>query len=300
MTHFTLATLSTPAGLTAAIGVGDKYYPLSQTQQFKDSTVRCLLEDWTQSLASLEKLAEAAQAGKLSQSIAARDATLETPVRYPNKVACAGANFTSHLKEMGFTDLGKWDILPVFLAPPTTTLVGPGTTVKVPRTTQEFDWELEMVVVVGKRLRHASREEAAAAIAGYMVGLDLSCRDLAICDNQLKIDFMRGKLQDTMTPAGPVLVPAKFVPDPDNLRMTLFVNDRKMQDASTNEMLFKCDEILAVTSSHVTLEPGDLVYTGTPSGQAKSHGVPFLQVGDKICGRIEGIGELNVTLKSDD
>ncbi|KIX99770.1 uncharacterized protein Z520_04406 [Fonsecaea multimorphosa CBS 102226] len=300
MTFFTLATLSTPEGLTAAIGVGDKYYPLSQTQQFQHATVMSLLEDWTRSLTTLETLAEEAQAGKLSHSISASDAILETPVRYPNKVACAGANFTGHLKEMGFTDLSKWDILPVFLAPPTTTLVGPGTTVKIPRTTKEFDWELEMVVVVGQRLRHASREEAAAAIAGYMVGLDLSCRDLAICDNQLKIDFMRGKLQDTMKPAGPVFVPAKFVPNPDDLRMTLLVNDRKMQDASTNEMLYKCDEIVSVISSHVTLEPGDLIYTGTPSGQAKSHGGAWLKAGDRISARIEDIGELNVTLKSDD
>lgn len=300
MTYFTLATLSTPAGLTAAIGVGDQFYPLRQTKKLQNATVMSLLEDWPQSLAMLETLAEEAQAGKLSQCVSASDATLETPVRYPKKVACAGANFTSHLKEMGFTDLGKWDILPVFLAPPTTTLVGPGTTVIIPRTTKEFDWELEMVVVVGKRLRHASREEAAAAIAGYMVGLDLSCRDLAICDNQLKIDFMRGKLQDTMKPAGPVFMPAKFVPNPNDLKMTLFVNDRKMQDGSTNEMLFKCDEILSVTSSHVTLEPGDLVYTGTPGGQAKSYGGTFLKPGDRISARIESVGELNVTLKSDD
>jgi 2-keto-4-pentenoate hydratase/2-oxohepta-3-ene-1,7-dioic acid hydratase in catechol pathway len=246
----------------------------------------------------LEKVADDIAAGKYSQSVPAKGASLYTPIMFPNKVACVGANFVSHLKEMGFSNTAKWDPLPFFMAPPTTSLVGPGETVEIPRSTQEFDWELELVVVVGARLKHASREEASAAIAGYMIGLDLSCRDLVLADKQLKVDLSRGKLQDSMKPAGPAVIPAKFVPNSDNLKMTLHVNGRQMMDGSTSEMLYKCDEILKVISEHITLEPGDIVLTGSPSGSAKANNVPFLKVGDEIDARIEGVGELIVRMKA--
>jgi 2,4-diketo-3-deoxy-L-fuconate hydrolase len=108
--------------------------------------------------------------------------------------------------------------------------VGPGATVILPRSTRQFDWECELAVVVGRPLRHASREEAAGAVAGHAIGLDLSCRDLIPSDNDLKIDLVRGKAQDTMAPCGPAITPAQFVGDVNNLRLRLSVNDETMMN----------------------------------------------------------------------
>ncbi|KAL7963779.1 fumarylacetoacetate hydrolase [Trichoderma compactum] len=190
------------------------------------------------------------------------NAQLLTPIISPNKLVAVGANYTGHLKEMGLT-AEKWASMPFFIRPPTTSLVGPGKT-----------------------------EEAAEGIAGYSIGLDLSCRDLIPAGNELQVDLMRGIAQDTMAPCGPFIVPAKFLPDTSDLRIRLFVNDKPMMDSSTSEMMYKCDEQLSIISSYMTLEPGDVVFTGSPSGSA--------HVQDRILAEIEGIGRLDVTMIPDD
>lgn len=298
MVHFNIATLSTPEGGQAALGVGDKYYPLSQVKGFEHATVKSLFDDWKTSFAALQQIANDMATGEYSERVPVQEATLCTPIMFPNKVVCVGANYASHLKEMGFSSPSKWEPMPFFPVPPTTTLVGPGETVELPRTTTQFDWELELTIVVGARLKHASREEAAAAIVGYTVGLDLSCRDLTMTSNELSVDLSRGKLQDTMKPTGPVITPAQFVPDSNDLKMTLDVNGRQMMNSTTSDMLYKCDEILQVISESVTLEPGDLVMTGSPAGAAVANGVPFLKVGDEINAWIEHVGRLQVKVKA--
>jgi 2,4-didehydro-3-deoxy-L-rhamnonate hydrolase len=152
-------------------------------------------------------------------------------------------------------------------------------------------------VVVGRRLRHADREEAAGAIAGYSVGFDLSCRDLFHVDNDLKVDLVRGKAQDTMAPCGPAVVPAAFIPDPYDLRLRLWVNDEPMMDASSSEMLYRIDEQLSIISVFLTIEPGDMLFTGSPAGSAGAHGGRFLRPGDRIRGEIERVGTLEVTVR---
>lgn len=214
---------------------------------------------------------------------------------YPDKLLAVGANYTGHLHEMHLPET-KWDSMPFFLRPPTTTLVGPGKTVRIPDTTRQFDWEVELAVVLGGTLREASREQARAAIAGYSIGLDLSCRDLIQTDTALSVDLVRGKAQDTMAPCGPWIVPAAFVPDPQNLRLQLAVNDAPMQDGNSREMLWQVDEQLAEISRFVTLVPGDILFTGSPAGSAASKGVPFLKPGDRIRAEIESIGVLEVEL----
>jgi 2,4-didehydro-3-deoxy-L-rhamnonate hydrolase len=169
--------------------------------------------------------------------------------------------------------------------------------VSIPKSTQQFDWECELTVVAGKRLRHATPKEAAQSIAGFTIGLDLSCRDLIPSHNDLQIDLIRGKAQDTMAPCGPHVVPAQFIKDVDNLRIRLYVNDQKMMDASTNEMLYKPDEILSAISAYITIEPGDMVMTGSPSGSAGVHGNRWLEPGDRIRAEIEGIGTLDVSMR---
>lgn len=299
MSRFTLATLQTPGGSKAAIGIDEGYYLLSHlSSRFRDASVKSLLEDWSDSLPALESLVAELVSNKVSniKPTPAAEAQFLTPIIWPNKFICVGANYVGHLREMGLSPT-KWETMPFFLSPPTTCLVGPGETVEIPKMTKEFDWELELAIVVGKKLRRATKEEAAGAIAGYTIGLDLSCRDLTLVDNELHVDLVRGKAQDTMAPCGPYVLPAKFLPDVTNLKLTLDVNGKQMMNSSTNEMLFSCEEMLATISQFVTLEPGDLIFTGSPSGSAGVHGGCWLKPGDEIHAEIEGIGALDVRMK---
>ncbi|KAL6808858.1 hypothetical protein GGI42DRAFT_365826 [Trichoderma sp. SZMC 28013] len=303
MSRFTLATLCIEDEPVAAIGVDDSFYLLPHsTLSLKHTTVKDILVSWSDTFPILEQFAQNTRKGQNvsgGSKINSDNAQLLTPIVYPNKLVAVGANYTGHLKEMGLS-AEKWASMPFFIRPPTTSLVGPGKTVRIPRSTKQFDWECELAVIVGKKLRHASQEEAAEGIAGYSIGLDLSCRDLIPAGNELQIDLMRGKAQDTMAPCGPFIVPAKFLPDTSDLRIRLFVNDKPMMDASTSEMLYKCDEQLSIISSYMTLEPGDIVFTGSPSGSAHVHGDCWLKPGDRILAEIEGIGRLDVTMIPDD
>lgn len=247
---FTLATLKTEHGPKAAICVNSRFYLLSEIKcAVQHATIKKLLQAWTSSFTMLQGLANDISIGKIApeSGILPDKADLLTPVLYPDNLLAVGANFADHLREMGLAAT-KWKSMPFFLRPPTSCLVGPGHAVQIPASTKQFDWECELAIVLGKQLRNASREEAADAIAGYSIGLDLSCRDLIQTDNDLKIDLVRGKAQDTMAPCGPVVVPKQFMPDVDDLRITLSVNGNKMMDSSTKEMLFKCDEQLSVIS----------------------------------------------------
>ena len=297
-TKFTLATIQTEEGPKAAICLNDHVYPLHKLQ-LQQSSVKGLLEEWETSFPILQDLAARIRAGDVpnSSAVERRKAELLTPVMYPNTLLAVGANYSGHLVEMGLP-AKQWVPMPFFLRPPTTSLVGPGETVIIPPSTKEFDWECELAVVVGKRLRYASREEAAQAIAGYTIGLDMSCRDLIKTNSQLKVDLVRGKAQDTMAPCGPHIVPAQFLPDVNDLKIELFVNGQKMMDASTNEMLYKCDEMLSIISEYVTLVPGDILFTGSPAGSAGANGNCFLKPGDRIHAVIEGIGVLNVEMRT--
>ena len=301
MQKFTLASLQTPSGPKAAIGVGESYY-LIETQQplLQSETVKTLLTDWAAAFPVLEEMAAAIAADlkKAENGIPAASADLLTPQLYPNSLMAVGANYSGHLKEMGLNPQ-KWASMPFFLRPPIHTLVGPGETVSIPKSTKQFDWECELTVVVGKTLRNATKEEAMDAIAGYAIGLDLSCRDLIQVDNDLKVDLVRGKAQDTMAPCGPFIVPKQFMPDINDLRIQLFVNDEKMMDASTSEMLYKVDEQLSVISEYLTIDAGDMLFTGSPSGSAAEHGGCWLKPGDRIHATIDGIGALDVSMRHD-
>jgi len=302
MNRFTLGTQQSSGGPEAVLEVNGKFYRLgSLSPEFGRTTVRQLFDTWEDSLARIEWHADRIHGGDTdteAAQIAPEELRLLAPILYPDKMLAVGANYSGHLKEMGLTPT-KWPVMPFFLRPPTTTLVGPGETVRIPKSTTQFDWECELAVVVGMPLSHASREQAAAAIAGYAVGLDLSCRDLIPVQNELHVDLMRGKAQDTMGPCGPMITPAKFVPDTTALHIELWVNDEKMMDASTAEMLYQVDEQLSVISEYISLAPGDILFTGSPSGSAGVHGNRWLRPGDHIKASIEKVGTFEVTMQGD-
>jgi 2-keto-4-pentenoate hydratase/2-oxohepta-3-ene-1,7-dioic acid hydratase in catechol pathway len=218
-----------------------------------------------------------------------------TPLRYPNKVICAGANYYDHVtKDGGHSDYNKENNIPVFfLKPPTTTLVGQGKSVRYPVQSDKFDYELELAFVIGKRGRHIAIEEARDYIAGYTIGLDLSARDWQRHPKHLaKFDLFGGKAFDDSCPLGPAIVPARFVHD-GNLDLKFRLNGELKQDANTKDMIWPVPELVSQISEHVTLEPGDVVLTGTPAGVGLSTGV-WTQIGDRLRGEITGLGSLEV------
>ncbi|KAF2159829.1 hypothetical protein M409DRAFT_37841 [Zasmidium cellare ATCC 36951] len=296
MASFALATIQDGKDFQAALVIEENLYPLSSiSSPLQNKSVKQLLEDWSTKLPLLRDLTTQITTQTLPLTpTPLQSAPLTTPIHHPSKLLAVGANYTSHLQEMGLP-AEKWDPMPFFSCPPTTAIVGPGKTVPYPHGTKQFDWECELTVVLGKPLRNASVAEAKDAIAGYTIGLDLSCRDLITSGPKGLMDIMRGKAQDGMKPVGPYFVPKEAVSgDVGDMAVELRVNGEVMIQGSTREMLWKPEECLVEISRVVTLEPGDLVMTGTPAGSAKSHGGRWLGVGDRIEARIGELGVLEV------
>jgi 2-keto-4-pentenoate hydratase/2-oxohepta-3-ene-1,7-dioic acid hydratase in catechol pathway len=207
------------------------------------------------------------------------------PIERPEKIVCVGLNYRDHAEEQG-VDLPE---RPILFAKWPNALVGPGEPIFVPAITQKVDYEAELGVVVGERVKGVSVENALEAVAGYVCLNDVSARDLQFGDGQ----WVRGKSPDTFCPVGPSLVPRDEIPDPQALRIRAVLNGETMQDSTTANMVFGVAEIVAFVSQAITLEPGDLIATGTPAGVGAFRKPPvFMQPGDEITIEIEGLGAL--------
>lgn len=301
--NFSLATVYMDVPV-AAIEVGGKYWPLNSLRssgvEVTALDIKTLLQNWDANFPRLRQLAQrcASDADLALLCLADAKDRLELAIQYPNKLIAVGANYAGHLAEMGML-AERWHPMPIFFKPPTTAMVGTGKNVLLPRGCEKFDWEIELAVVVGRHLTAANCDEAFAGIAGYAVAIDLSARDQGVTPHlPFKVDLVRGKAQDTMCPFGPVIRPAAFVSDPQRLHLHLTVNGETRQDDSTSNMIYRIDEILSSISHCVTLEPGDVVLTGTPGGTAHVSG-KFLVPGDRIVAEIENVGILEVAVVSD-
>jgi 2-keto-4-pentenoate hydratase/2-oxohepta-3-ene-1,7-dioic acid hydratase in catechol pathway len=221
------------------------------------------------------------------------------PLLYPGKILCAGANYYDHLAEMGMPGAKKEDQrLFFFMKPPRNAVVGEGATVHMPIDTQAFDWEVELALVIGKTARNVSVDEALSHVAAYTVAIDLSARDHNRAPETFyKLDWVAGKGHDTCCPMGPRLVPASQFGDPQAAKLQLAVNGVTRQDGSAKDMIFSIAEQLAIASRIMTLDPGDVVLTGTPAGVGAPRKT-FLSVGDQIDAQVEGIGCLSVTVQA--
>lgn len=198
----------------------------------------------------------------------------------PTKIVCVGRNYAAHAKELG-NDVPKEPLL--FLKPPSS-VIGPGAAIVRPvHMSSVVHHEGELAVVVGTRIRRASEAAALEAVLGYTVGNDVTARDVQREENK----FTRAKGFDTFCPLGPALVTADEVPDPQALRLTVTVGDELRQDADTAAMIFPVATLLSYISHVMTLEPGDVVLTGTPEG------VGPLEDGDVVRVEITGIGALD-------
>jgi 2-keto-4-pentenoate hydratase/2-oxohepta-3-ene-1,7-dioic acid hydratase in catechol pathway len=234
-----------------------------------------------------------------SLQIAASDAALLVPIPSPSKLLLLAGNYSKHIEEGGGRAEERARTFPyVFMKPPLTTLTHPGKPVKIPAVSpNHVDWELELGVIIGKRCKGVSEKDALNYVAGYTVVNDISDRkfkpnpDRAAREKDGFFDWLHGKWHDTFCPMGPAVLPADELPNPQTLHMTLKVNGEIEQDASTAEMVFPVAAIIEFISSFVTLEPGDIISTGTPSGVGHAKG-KFLKPGDRVEATIEKIGTL--------
>lgn len=232
------------------------------------------------------------------------EATLSAPLPDPPKILCLAGNYQAHVLEAGRQAKEKSRVTPFLFMKPTTTILPPGGTIRRSRMTDQLDWELELGVVIGKTAKHLPVEKALDVVAGYTVTNDISSRrllhggEVKDQDWQRFFDWLVGKWQDTSLPMGPWIVTKDEISDPQNLRMTLTVNGVVKQDAKTAQMIHSVAEIAAFASQFLTLQPGDLICTGTPAGVGKARR-EFLKPGDKVVSRIEGIGEIVNTVASE-
>jgi 2-keto-4-pentenoate hydratase/2-oxohepta-3-ene-1,7-dioic acid hydratase in catechol pathway len=203
----------------------------------------------------------------------------------PGKIVCVGLNYHDHAEEGG-QDLPK---APLLFAKWPNTLIGAGEPIVLPAESTEVDYEAELGVVIGTTAKHVSERDALDHVQGYICVNDVSARDLQFGDGQ----WTRGKSPDTFCPVGPRLVPRAEIDDPQALAIRCLVNGEVLQDSSTSRMIFSVAEIIAYVTRVVTLEPGDLIATGTPAGVGIFRDPQvLLKDGDEVSVEIEGLGTL--------
>ncbi len=209
----------------------------------------------------------------------------------PAKLICIGANYAEHNAEM----LGQVEneFPYAFFKPPSTTLIGSGRPAPMPSHAREFDYEVELAVVIGHRARGIPRKRALEYVFGYAVINDLSARDWVKTPTVLGLDWVMSKGFDASAPMGPLITPARYAGDPDDLAIRLWVNDELRQDSRTSQMVFDVAAQIEHLSNVLTLEPGDVIATGTPSGVGMGRTPPaWLRAGDVVRAEIEGLGAL--------
>ncbi len=265
-----LVTIRTSDGTRAARLDGD------QIVELEDRGVGALLaggpERW--------RAAEAARGA--ARPLAEVD--LAPVIPRPPKVICVGQNYLAHIQEMG----SQPPEYPTFFAKFTRALIGPRDPITLPAVSDKVDWEVELAIVMGREARHVAEDEALAAVAGYTILNDISVRDYQRRTQQ----WLQGKTFEGTTPIGPALVTADEV-DPSDLALRCEVDGQVMQDSRTSDLLFKPADLIAYISTIITLEPGDIIATGTPSGVGAGRTPPvFLQPGQTVRTVVEGLGEL--------
>ena len=254
-----------------------------------------------------DALARAAEvAARHKPDIALADVELDAPLPRPPKILAAAANYQAHITEAGLPPVDRTRIVPKLFMKPSSSLLAPGASLRLPSISREVDWELELGVVIGRRVRDIPVERALQAVAGYLIVNDVSARtvDWGLPDRQPTdwdsfFDWLNGKWPDGFCPSGPWLLTADEVPDPQALALELRVNGEVRQQGSTAEMLFGVAELVAFASRFMTLEPGDLIATGTPAGVGDTTRT-YLAPGDVMEGRIEGLGLLRTPVVGPD
>jgi 2-keto-4-pentenoate hydratase/2-oxohepta-3-ene-1,7-dioic acid hydratase in catechol pathway len=283
-----LATIRTADGPRAAMQVGRSFMDLNHTDPELPADMREFLALGPDAV----KRAEDAMGRRTAAFCDSADVELAPPVTDPKKIIGIGLNYAAHAAEGG----RKPPKEPVVFAKFNTTLRGPGDIVPLPAVSEQVDYEAELVIVIGKGGRNIKKADAYKTIAGYSCGNDVSARDW---QHKEADQWVLGKSFDGFAPLGPTIVTADELPNPHKLRIQLRLNGKTMQDANTDDMIFKCDDLVAYVSQVCTLQPGDLIYTGTPSGVGAGRKPQvWLKDGDVTEVEIERLGVLKNTFRS--
>lgn len=301
---FALASYKSKGEIRPAAVVGDRMYDMRELAKaarvsgfaasWAAGGIAAMLADWKAATPFLKALAAAAPAAieaKKVKPVGTAPKNCLAPYK-PQRIFCAAANYADHASEMATALAAKSEGQPYHFLKLQNAVVGNGDQVRCPPECKKLDWEVELGVVIGKRARRVPVAKARSVIAGYTVVNDVSARDLnSRTDYPFKHDWFRGKAHDTFAPFGPVIVPAWLIKDPYKVRIQLKVNGETKQDALAGTMIWNIEEQIAYLSTIVTLEPGDVIATGTPAGVGMGKGT-FLSPGDVMEASAEGIGAL--------
>ena len=258
---------------------------LDSEENIRDAS--SLVNDWDNKNVTIEKLNEVKLANFNSLPIVENHDGIAPCVSKESigKIICIGLNYSDHAEETG----QKVPPEPIIFAKATSSVIGPNDDVEIPKKSVKSDWEVELGVIIGKEAKYISESESQSHIAGYCVINDLSEREFQI---EHSGQWMKGKSCDTFGPIGPYLVTTDEIIDPQNLKMWLEVNGNKMQDGSTSTMVYGVNFLISYLSQFMSLQPGDIISTGTPPGVGMGMNPQvFLKAGDVMKLGIEGLGE---------
>jgi 2,4-didehydro-3-deoxy-L-rhamnonate hydrolase len=286
-----------------------------------DATLFDLLQCWQSSFAVLDKQVQRIRSGDLALgqvALSLSEVKILAPIAFPRQILCAGANYFKHVVQLLVDQGGRGGLPgtegmdaaqlyafatnlmtqrklkgePYFFNKPVSTVTGPFDPIYIPASAKQPDWELELGVYIGKAARYVKAADALDYVAGYTIVNDISDRTLLWRRDEMKAmgtDWVSGKSSPTYLPTGPFLIPAAYVPDPQNLRLTLKLNGEVKQDDVTNDMIHGVPRLIEYISSKVQLYPGDLICTGSPAGNG-THYNRFLQPRDVVECTISGLG----------
>ena len=298
---YKLATYKSGDGPRAGLVVGEELFDAAKlTGKPAYATVIGILQDWKSAEGTLKKAAAGAAKSRAKRQPLAKTKLL-APVPFPGTIYCAGANYADHAAAMAAKegqppppDPHQQGLKPWHFLKASRTVADPGAAIKMSGYAKAMDWEIELAAVIGRPAKDVTKEKALAYVAGYTASNDLSARDRGrrpgISDTSFfKMDWTKHKTFEGSCPIGPWIVPAGDVADPQNLGLKLWVNGELKQDSNTGKMLFTLAEQIEQLSINMTLHPGDLILTGTPSGTGAESGT-FLKAGDVVKIWIEKIG----------
>jgi 2-keto-4-pentenoate hydratase/2-oxohepta-3-ene-1,7-dioic acid hydratase in catechol pathway len=268
----------------AASHFGRKYHVHGQS--FPTNMLDLL--NWESGIEVVRQIVERYEQTPSGERLLTRDlnsVTLEAPIPRPGKIIALGRNYSGHVKETG-SEIPEF---PVIFAKFPSCVIGPNDPIPIPKISKQIDWEVELAVVMGKMCKDVREDQSLEYIAGYTIINDVSARDLQYSDGQ----YVRSKSLDGFCPMGPCIVTADELGDGSGLRMTTSINGVVKQDSTTSHMMINTPQIISYLSKSFTLEPGDVITTGTPSGVGFVRKPPeFLKPGDEVEQFIEKIGFL--------
>lgn len=282
-----LATFGSAFLTEIGLVLGDEIISLTKADPALPREMAVLIAQWERFAERIAAIAESDAPRMTLPSV-----RLRQPILRPGKILALGKNYAAHAKETGSAVPDKQ----IWFSKQATAANGPHDPVDVPRVSEQVDYEAELVVVIGKSGRHIAREGALAHVFGYACGNDVSVRDW----QKMTAQWMLGKSFDTHAPFGPWITTADEVGDPQALDIRCLVNGEVRQNSNTSQMIFQVADQIALLSQVMTLEPGDVIFTGTPEGVAMGMETPvWLKAGDRVQVEIEGLGALDNLMRAE-